>query len=262
MMQLLFLFFYLSTSNIVVSAGTIKPMSYANILSNILIGNISTNNNLSALVNYTAIHPHECTLNLSFASINNGEVIKDAVTLYEYAILGEKWGDALFFKHFILYNGQAHVYINSTDLKYDLAKLMNGNETMRKIWVESSSSDQLKELYRSIDPIVPQENVFYVPDSADYHETDTLENDNCQRLLIDLNNEVRTVNNSSQEYCVGPCCINWIKKSNILFSCHTGILEWRINTCIVGNASCQISGIKHGTGSFRYCSNEFSNGYI
>lgn len=128
----------------------VSAATYEQLLANILNGDIATNNNSSALVDYFSDRPFSCDMDISMASLNNGEVMRDAVTLYEYAVAGEKWGDALFFKHFILYDGQAHVYLESDDLKLDLARLMDGNETLRDIWVESSTNDQLKDLYRSL----------------------------------------------------------------------------------------------------------------
>lgn len=98
-------------------------------------------------------------MNPLFVSINNGQVIKDAITSYEYTILGKKWGDILFFKHFILYNGQPHIYMNSSDLKYSLTKILDGNNTLRNTWVENSSNDQLRELYKNINLTIPEKNV-------------------------------------------------------------------------------------------------------
>ncbi|KAG0670017.1 hypothetical protein C6P45_002962 [Maudiozyma exigua] len=183
MYLLLLLFFYLTILNDFVSTNDIKPISYANILSNILNGDISTNNGVSALVNYTAVHPYGCTLNITFASLNNGQVVKDAVTLYEYALQGRKWGDALFFKHFILYNGQPHVYVDFPDLKYDLTKLLDGNETVRNIWIESSTDDQLKELYQKVELTTPVKNTLNTDDFIFYYGNHVRDHGNHLDLL-------------------------------------------------------------------------------
>lgn len=45
--------------------------------------------------------PHNATANVSIASLNNGEVLQGAIQLYEYATIGEKWGDAVFFNLFM-----------------------------------------------------------------------------------------------------------------------------------------------------------------
>ena len=135
-------------------------ITYRDTLSNILNGKITPNNGVYALIEYISKQPYNCDMDISMASLNNGEVMKDAIEMYEDALAEDKWGDALFFKHFILYNGQAHDYLESSDLRYDLAKLLNGNETMRDIWTESSTNDQLKELYRSISLTPPSKRAF------------------------------------------------------------------------------------------------------
>lgn len=217
LIKLLFSIFNLL--GIFASVASAAVVSYETILSNILNGNISTNNGVSALVDWVSEQPHQCGLDVSIASHNNGEVMKDAVMLYEYALAGEKWGDALLLKHFILYNGQAHVYLNSSDLKYDLSRLLDGNETMRDIWIESSTNPQLKELYQSVDLVPPARDLLYKRDDTQFDGSHVLDNDDFQNLGNWLGvggND--TAQDSTGDYCWGSFCVSWSTRANFILN--------------------------------------------
>lgn len=220
------LFSIFNLLGIFASVASAAVVSYETILSNILNGNISTNNGVSALVDWVSEQPHQCGLDVSIASHNNGEVMKDAVMLYEYALAGEKWGDALLLKHFILYNGQAHVYLNSSDLKYDLSRLLDGNETMRDIWVESSTNPQLKEIYQSVDLVPPVRHLvppaldlLHKRDDTQFDGSHVLDNDDFQNLGnwlgVDGN---ATAQDSPGDYCWGSYCVSWSTRANFILN--------------------------------------------
>lgn len=127
-----------------------ENVTYADALHNILIGNITTNTNYSGLFDYYSEQPNKATANISLGSINNGEVLAGGIQLYEYATLGEKWGDAVFFVQFIKYNGQAYNYLTFEDLRRDLLELSGANDTLLDIWAKSSSDEDLSQLYMSL----------------------------------------------------------------------------------------------------------------
>lgn len=127
-----------------------EGLTYGEILHNILVGNITTYENSSGVVDYYNEQPYLASANVSVFSIDNAEVLEGTVKLYEWATLGEKWGDAVFLSHFMLYNGQDYNYLEFNDLKLDLIKLANGNATLFKVWADSSSDEDLAALYRSL----------------------------------------------------------------------------------------------------------------
>lgn len=67
------------------------------------------------------------------ASIDDVEVLAGIIKLYEYALLGEKWGDAVFLDLFMNHDGQAYNYLELDDLKTNLITIANGNETWVKV---------------------------------------------------------------------------------------------------------------------------------
>ncbi|SCU79284.1 LAMI_0A08108g1_1 [Lachancea mirantina] len=122
-------------------------VTYEDALSNMLVGNITVNHGQSALIEYYKPGPFETSLDASLVSLNNGRVVSDAIELYNYAIAGEKWGDAAFFKMFISYNGQAHDYLTSEDVANDFSTLAAGNQTVIDTWIKTTTNEKLAELY-------------------------------------------------------------------------------------------------------------------
>lgn len=127
-----------------------QSVTYGEVLHNILIGNITNYDDSFGEVVYYSEQPFSASANISMTSLTNAKVLEGTIQLYEYATLGEKWGDAVFFNLFMRYNGQAYNYLEFKDLKTDLVELARGNDTLLKIWEETSTDADLANLYRSL----------------------------------------------------------------------------------------------------------------
>ncbi|QLL34638.1 hypothetical protein HG536_0H00120 [Torulaspora globosa] len=127
-----------------------QGVTYGDVLHNILTGNITNYEDSFGVIEYYSEQPFSATANISIASIDNAEVLNGTIQLYEWATFGQKWGDAVFLNLFMKYNGQANNYLESDDLKRDLIKLADGNDTLFRIWAESSSDEDLSNLYQSL----------------------------------------------------------------------------------------------------------------
>ncbi|QLQ80013.1 hypothetical protein HG537_0D00130 [Torulaspora globosa] len=125
-------------------------ISYGDVLHNILTGNITNYKDSFGVIEYYSEQPFSATANISMASIDNAKVLNGTIQLYEWATFGQKWGDAVFLNLFMKYNGQAYNYLEFDDLKNDLIKLADGNSTLLSIWAQSSSDEDLSNLYYSL----------------------------------------------------------------------------------------------------------------
>lgn len=127
-----------------------QSVTYGEVLHNILIGNITNYDDSFGEVVYYSQQQFSASANISMTSLTNTKVLEGTIQLYEYATFGEKWGDTVFFNLFMRYNGQAYNYLEFKDLKTDLVELARGNDTLLKIWEETSTDADLANLYRSL----------------------------------------------------------------------------------------------------------------
>lgn len=235
--------------------------TYEESLHNMLMGNIDTNNNEGAHVDYYSHQPHNATVNISIASINNGEVLNGAVQLYESATQSEKWGDAVFLNFFMKYNGQAYNYLDFQDLKNDLIVHATGNDTLLNIWAETSSDDGLAKLYNSLRGLpVPVKSL----KKRDYTTCDNNHSPN-QGDCNDLQNWLwvnggSTASTGPRDYCWGGCCISWSRTTRFSLAWGAGKADWCIDHCVSAGASCEIHGVLYGNASFDFCVSNRADG--
>ncbi|KAI5949436.1 hypothetical protein KGF54_005671 [Candida jiufengensis] len=155
----------------------VKAIIYEDLLQQISDGTFKEERIMSGTLVIDKDPGHGAELNVSVLSFDNYALLAEAYVLYEHALIGSKWGDAVILSEFIIHNG----VINNKTLYGDIGNLMiersKNNLTIFEIWQNTTTNRNLKNYYNLLQKQL---------------ETQLIEN------YIDNYNNVQYLNNQQQ----------------------------------------------------------------